>query len=201
MNRELEIKRGDIYWVRLGEGVGSIQGGVRPCVVVSNNLNNKYSPTLTVVPVSTQIHKAKLPTHVTISAGANGLKEESFIMAEQITITNKSSLCGRIGQLSGDDIIKLNKALEIQINLQKIELVHTEEETIADDKMNYIKGLESFLIRWVLKGRELIEAQDEIKELRSCINEYNRFCKLNRLNRHYEEDLNKIINVGYRRAV
>lgn len=201
MNMELDIKRGDIYWVKLGNGTGSIQGGVRPVVVVSNNLNNKYSPTLTIVPLSTQIHKCKLPTHVRVSIGDNGLKEESFIMAEQITITNKSSICGRIGQLSREDIVKLNRALEVQINLQKIELVHTEEEKIADDKLNFIKGLETFLMRWVLKGRQLIEVQDEIKELRECAYEYNRYCRLNGLNRHYEEDLNKIINVGYRKAV
>ncbi|MGL5328747.1 MAG: type II toxin-antitoxin system PemK/MazF family toxin [Peptostreptococcaceae bacterium] len=196
MNRELEIKRGDIYWVRLGEGVGSIQGGVRPVVIVSNDKNNHFSPILTIVPISTQIHKIKLPTHVRVNAGDNGLKQESFIMAEQVTTANKTSLCGKIGRLSDSDMVKLNRALEVQINL-----VHTKEEEIAEEKLDYLKGLESFIMRWVFKGRELMEVQDEIRELRRCVEEYNRFCRLNNINDSYNDNLDKYINVEYRKVV
>ncbi|MGL5330086.1 MAG: type II toxin-antitoxin system PemK/MazF family toxin, partial [Peptostreptococcaceae bacterium] len=140
-------------------------------------------------------HKIKLPTHVRVNAGENGLKQESFIMAEQVTTANKTSLCGKIGRLSDQDIIKLNRALEVQINL-----VHTKEEEIAKDKLSYIEQLETFVIKWVNKGMALNDIADDIRELNMCVKEYSRYCESYGINNRYKNRLQGI-NFGYSRQI
>ena len=113
-----EIKRGDIYLANLGEGIGSEQHGVRPVLVVQNNIGNKYSPTVTVLPITTKIHKSRgLPTHVMIDH-MGGLDEKSSIMAEQISTIDKSKLFTYIGTIPEDAMKKdINQAIRIQLGL------------------------------------------------------------------------------------
>lgn len=93
------ISRGDVFLADLGEGIGSEQKGVRPVIVVQNDIGNKYSPTVTVVPVTTKIHKHKgLPTHVLLT-DQGGLNELSAAMAEQIVTIDKSRLIEHLGSL------------------------------------------------------------------------------------------------------
>ncbi len=112
------IKRGDVYLADLGEGVGSEQHGVRPVLVIQNNVGNKYSPTITVLPITTKIHKSKgLPTHVIINH-MGGLDEISAIMAEQISTIDKTKLFTYLGTIPEEDMKKdVNKAVCIQLGL------------------------------------------------------------------------------------
>lgn len=112
------IKRGDVYLADLGEGVGSEQHGVRPVMVIQNNVGNKYSPTITVLPITTKIHKSKgLPTHVIINH-MGGLDEISAIMVEQISTIDKTKLFTYLGTIPEETMKKdVNKAVCIQLGL------------------------------------------------------------------------------------
>ena len=115
-----EIKRGDIYLAELGEGVGSEQRGIRPVLVVQNNVGNRFSPTTTVLPITTKIYKSRgLPTHVIIDH-MGGLGEKSSIMAEQISTIDKTKLFTYLGTISEETMKKdINKAIQIQLGLPR----------------------------------------------------------------------------------
>lgn len=90
-NLNSEIRRGDLYYADLSPVVGSEQGGVRPVLVIQNNIGNKYSPTIIIAAITSQINKAKLPTHIEISANEYGLNKDSVILLEQIRTIDKKS--------------------------------------------------------------------------------------------------------------
>ncbi len=111
----LVVQRGDIYLAELGEGVGSEQKGERPVLIVQNNLGNIFSPTVTVLPITTKVHKSEgMPTHVIID-DVNILPEKSAIMAEQITTIDKSKLKEKIGSL---DKRFMNKVVNPKLLIQ-----------------------------------------------------------------------------------
>ena len=113
-----EIRRGDIFLADLGDGIGSEQHGVRPVLVVQNNVGNKYSPTVTVLPITTKVHKSRgLPTHIFID-NMGGLAEKSSIMAEQITTIDKTKIFTYIGTIPEEAMKKdINEAIRIQLGL------------------------------------------------------------------------------------
>ena len=115
----MKIKRGQIYLVDLSNGFGSEQGGVRPVLVVQNNKGNKYSPTVIVSAITSQINKAKLPTHVEISSVEYGLNRDSVVLLEQIRTLDKKRLKEKIGHMTDIDMKKVDKALLISLNLDK----------------------------------------------------------------------------------
>ncbi|RKM55695.1 helix-turn-helix domain-containing protein [Butyrivibrio sp. X503] len=114
-----EIKRGDIYLADLGQNIGSVQRGERPVIVVQNNKGNRFSPTITVIPTTTKIHRSKgFPTHVILDH-MGGLDEESASMAEQITTISRDKLVRYIGSLSDHFMAtKIDKTLGIQLGLK-----------------------------------------------------------------------------------
>ena len=109
------IKRGELYYADLSPVVGSEQGGVRPILVVQNDTGNKYSPTIIAAAVTSKLTKAKLPTHIELSANEFGLTKDSVIMLEQIRTLDKRRLKERIGELSMDTMKKVNVALLISL--------------------------------------------------------------------------------------
>ena len=109
------IKRGELYYADLSPVVGSEQGGVRPILVVQNDTGNKYSPTIIAAAVTSQINKAKLPTHIEICEGEFGLNKDSVILLEQIRTLDKRRLKERIGELSPVAMQKVNTALLISL--------------------------------------------------------------------------------------
>lgn len=111
------VKRGDLFYADLSPVVGSEQGGVRPVLVVQNDIGNKYSPTVIVAAITSQINKAKLPTHVEISASEYGLPKDSVILLEQIRTIDKRRLKEKIGYLSAETMKKVDEALEISFGL------------------------------------------------------------------------------------
>jgi len=114
------IKRGDIYYADLSPVVGSEQGGVRPVLVVQNDIGNKYSPTIIISAITSQIDKAKLPTHVEISAADYGLPKDSVILLEQVRTVDKRRLKEKIGVLSAEIMKKVDEAIQISFGLVEI---------------------------------------------------------------------------------
>lgn len=111
------IKRGDIFYADLSPVIGSEQGGIRPVLIVQNDIGNKYSPTVIAAAITSQINKAKLPTHIEISAQEYGLLKDSVILLEQIRTIDKKRLREKIGHLDEELMTKVNEALGISFGL------------------------------------------------------------------------------------
>lgn len=109
------IKRGELYYADLSPVVGSEQGGVRPVLVVQNDVGNKYSPTVIAAAVTSRINKAKLPTHIELGAKEYGLQKDSVVLLEQIRTLDKCRLKDRIGEIPTDVMAKVNRALMISL--------------------------------------------------------------------------------------
>lgn len=115
----MTIKRGELYYADLSPVVGSEQGGVRPVLVVQNDVGNKYSPTIIAAAVTSKINKAKLPTHIELPLGDFGLQKDSVILLEQIRTLDKRRLKERIGELPEVTMSKVDKAILISLGFVK----------------------------------------------------------------------------------
>lgn len=111
------VRRGDIFYADLSPVVGSEQDGVRPILIVQNNLGNKYSPTVIGVAITTKT-KTNLPTHIPIEASRYGLTKDSVILVEQIRTLDKSRLIKKIGVLDLDTMEKVKEALKVSFNIR-----------------------------------------------------------------------------------
>ncbi len=111
------VKRGDIYYADLSPVIGSEQGGVRPVLVVQNDVGNRYSPTVIAAAITSQINKAKLPTHIEIDAQDYGLSRDSVVLLEQVRTIDKKRLKEKIGHLDESMMDRVNEALEISLGL------------------------------------------------------------------------------------
>jgi mRNA interferase MazF len=113
----LIVKRGDVYFADLSPVVGSEQGGVRPVLVIQNDIGNRFSPTVIVAAITAQIQKAKLPTHVEIDAKRYGFERDSVILLEQIRTIDKQRLTDKITHLDDEMMEKVDEALRVSIGL------------------------------------------------------------------------------------
>ena len=111
------VKRGDIFYADLSPVIGSEQGGIRPVIIMQNDIGNRYSPTVIVAAITSQINKAKLPTHVEISSEEYGLNRDSVVLLEQIRTLDKRRLKEKIGHMTESDMEKVNGALLISLSL------------------------------------------------------------------------------------
>ena len=111
------VKKGDLFFADLSPVVGSEQGGVRPVLVVQNDVGNKYSPTIIVAAVTSQTGKAKLPTHVQLEATQGGLSKNSVVLLEQLRTIDMQGLKERIGSLSENQITDVEKALSVSLGI------------------------------------------------------------------------------------
>ncbi len=109
------IKRGEMYFADLNPVIGSEQGGIRPVLIVQNDIGNKFSPTVIVLAITSRIEKAKLPTHVEVPVGVSGLKRDSVILGEQVRTLEKKRLRERLGQLSEPMMQRVDEALRISL--------------------------------------------------------------------------------------
>ncbi len=110
-----QIKRGEIYYADLSPVVGSEQGGVRPVLIIQNDVGNRYSPTVIVSAITSQLGKAKLPTHIELPAEKYNLPKNSVALLEQIRTLDKKRLQEKITTLSPDKMREVNKALLISL--------------------------------------------------------------------------------------
>jgi mRNA interferase MazF len=113
----LIVKRGDVYFADLSPVVGSEQGGVRPVLVIQNDIGNRFSPTVIIAAITAQIQKAKLPTHVEIDAKRYGFERDSVILLEQIRTIDKQRLTDKITHLDEEMMEKVDEALQISLGL------------------------------------------------------------------------------------
>ncbi len=111
------VKRGDIFYADLSPVVGSEQGGVRPVLIVQNDVGNKFSPTIIIAAITSQINKAKLPTHLEVSADEFGLSKDSVVLLEQIRTIDKRRLRERIGHLDEEQMARVDDALTVSLGL------------------------------------------------------------------------------------
>ncbi|WP_106587973.1 type II toxin-antitoxin system PemK/MazF family toxin [Salsuginibacillus halophilus] len=114
------VKRGDVFFADLSPVVGSEQGGVRPVLVIQNDIGNRFSPTVIVAAITAQIKKAKLPTHVEIDAEKHDFDRDSVILLEQIRTIDKQRLTDKITYLDNEKMVEVSKALEISLGLTEM---------------------------------------------------------------------------------
>ncbi len=113
----MTVKRGDIYYADLSPVVGSEQGGIRPVLIVQNDVGNKYSPTVIAAAITSQKEKSKLPTHIELNSLNCGLSRDSVVLLEQIRTIDKRRLKEKMGRLDEDSMNHVNRALSISFGL------------------------------------------------------------------------------------
>jgi len=116
----MSIKRGEIFYAELNPVIGSEQGGTRPVLVIQNDIGNQYSPTTIIAAITSQISKAKLPTHVEVKARRSGLERDSVILTEQIRTIDKSRLKEKVAVLDEEVMLRVDEAIEISLGLTEI---------------------------------------------------------------------------------
>lgn len=113
----LTVKRGDIYYADLSPVVGSEQGGLRPVLIIQNDVGNKYSPTVIAAAITSKLSKSKMPTHIDVYADRFGLAKDSVILLEQIRTIDKKRLKEKMGHLDTNIMEQVNTALSVSFGL------------------------------------------------------------------------------------
>jgi mRNA interferase MazF len=113
----MTVKRGDIYYADLSPVVGSEQGGIRPVLIVQNDVGNRYSPTVIAAAITSQKYKTQLPTHISVNANNCGLQKDSIVLLEQVRTLDKQRLKERMGNLPEYEMNKINRALSVSFGL------------------------------------------------------------------------------------
>lgn len=114
----MNIRRGDIYYADLSPVVGSEQGGLRPVLIVQNDVGNRYSPTVIAAAITSKLSKAKLPTHIDVYASRVGLSKDSVILLEQIRTLDKRRLKEKMGHLDDESMQRVNMAISFSFGLR-----------------------------------------------------------------------------------
>lgn len=191
MNSVRRILRGDVFYANLGsDGVGSEQNGRRPVLITSNDLCNKFSPTVTIVVITSKISKKKLPTQVIINQEEYSfLLSDSMVTCEQIRTIDKSRISTYLGRLDEETMEEVDRAIEIQNGLAKVE---PKEVKFTKAKVDRIKGLDDLIQMWMEKGRDLSEISDFMSERELRIKELERYCNSCGLNyrEYYKPQIN-----------
>ena len=111
------IRRGDIYYADLSPAVGSEQGGIRPVLIIQNDIGNRFSPTVIAAAITSRESKANLPTHIRLYADNSGLTRDSVVLLEQIRTIDKRRLKEKMGTLSTNEMYKVDEALAVSFGL------------------------------------------------------------------------------------
>ena len=122
------VKRGDIFYADLSPVIGSEQGGIRPVLIVQNDVGNRYSPTVIAAAITSQTGKARLPTHIEVHTDS-GLAKSSIVLLEQIRTLDKRRLKDRMGHLDDETMTLVNDALSVSFGLVGEE--HTSQDVTA----------------------------------------------------------------------
>lgn len=188
MNNEFMIKRGMVFYADLGINEDSVQGGLRPVIIVGNNLQGKYSPVITVIPITSKISKKRLMTQ-TLLINEIGLNRESMAMAEQITTISKDKLVSYIGRLRKETIKEIDKTIDAALALtdfrEKEIMAQVSEVKRWEDNINDLKDLVPKNSLDQIKIRYKIE-----------LNKLNEICKSNgkNINNYYIANINLFSN-------
>ena len=113
----MSVKRGDIYYADLSPVVGSEQGGLRPVLIIQNDVGNRYSPTVIAAAITSRLGKNRLPTHIDVYADRVGLVKDSVILLEQVRTLDKRRLKEKMGHLDEDMMVEVNRAIAVSVGL------------------------------------------------------------------------------------
>ena len=165
--------RGQVYYADLGEvnekERNSEQRGIRPVMIIQNDIGNKYSPTVIVAAISSKIFKKKLPTQVLLDSDYIGLSQESFIMLEQVRTLDKSKLLGYIGKVSESDMDKIDLAALVSLELK--------DKVIIEEKARDIEQLDNVLYVAIKTGVQSPEFIENFKRERAmAIQDLENYC-------------------------
>lgn len=116
-SRKMTVQRGDIFYADLRPVVGSEQGGIRPVLIVQNDVGNRHSPTVIIAAITSQMNKAKLPTHVELQKEQYELQKDSVVLLEQLRTIDKKRLKDKVCHLDPQMLNKIDKALEVSLEL------------------------------------------------------------------------------------
>lgn len=113
----VEMRRGDVYYADLRPVIGSEQGGIRPVLIVQNDVGNKHSPTVICAAITSKMNKAKLPTHIELNAALYDMDKDSVVLLEQLRTIDKKRLKDKVCHLDGDVMRRVNRALMVSLEL------------------------------------------------------------------------------------
>ena len=113
----MTVNRGEIYYADLSPVVGSEQGGIRPVLIIQNNIGNRYSPTVIAAAITSQQDKTKLPTHISVAADSSGLQKNSIVLLEQVRTLDKRRLKEKMGDLDLESMNRVDHALSVSFGL------------------------------------------------------------------------------------
>lgn len=113
----MTVRRGDIFYADLSPVVGSEQGGIRPVLIVQNDIGNKFSPTVIAAAITSQRFKTNLPTHIRVNADGSGLAKDSIILLEQVRTLDKQRLKEKMGNLPDADMTRVDRALSVSLGI------------------------------------------------------------------------------------
>ena len=111
------MRRGDVYYADLRPVVGSEQGGIRPVLIVQNDVGNRHSPTIICAAITSKMNKAKLPTHIELNARRYDMDKDSVVLLEQLRTIDKKRLKDKVCHLDGDIMRRVNRALKVSLEL------------------------------------------------------------------------------------
>lgn len=198
-----QCKRACIHWVDFGETKGSEQGGIRPAIIIQNDIGNKYSPTVIVCPISSEIKKKELPTHVYLENWRTyGLTKPSQVITEQIRTRDKAQLGDYIGCVDVDTMNKIDKAIEISVQVGSAKnIIEPREIRSVKVKAETIKTLDSFLVEaFFTSGERNMKAIEElVQEREDRLKDLERFASSYNIN--YKEYYNPMIYGNLERMV
>ena len=113
----MTVKRGEIYYADLSPVVGSEQGGIRPVLIVQNDVGNQFSPTVIAAAITSRRYKTNLPTHIRVNARGSGLAKDSIILLEQVRTLDKKRLKEKMGNLDSTDMTRVDRALSVSLGI------------------------------------------------------------------------------------
>lgn len=176
-----KIQRGDIYYCDLGNGVGSEQKGIRPVIIIQNNIGNTYSPTVIVACITSKTNKfKKVPTHVSVGL-ESGLQEESVILMEQIKTISKERLLEYVGKVNEDTLNKIDRARDISMgdieNVSPLQKLNRYLRKQIQDKLDSIENCEGLLRNSHTQNKTFISSL--LSEREQFLNELEDLCNKN----------------------
>lgn len=167
------VKRGEVYYADMSPVIGSEQGGIRPAVIIQNDIANKYAPTVIVAAITSQINKAKIPTHVEISSKELGINRDSVVLLEQIRTLDKRRLKEKIGSISKEKMKEIDKAWCITCNIDIHNDLYETKGHIVENYYKYKLGeFVNFLEEDIEHEFKEIKGSNPVDHIRSNVGEY-----------------------------
>ena len=192
------VKRGDIYYADLSPVIGSEQGGIRPVLIIQNDMGNKYSPTVIIAAITSQINKAKLPTHVEISSQEYGLNKDSVILLEQVRTIDKKRIIARKGHVDNATMQLIDNAKDISMSeLKPKSLLERLQKDMRDYIITTLKDVNEYEItveKMKYEDMEKSSISFMIKKKLLLLDKFIKYCKQNQLDYEAFYKLNHGVN-------